>query len=353
MVVLLVLAACSSPEAEAGAVALQYASLAPDDVQGRHRLACADERAARSVEELQAEFDAAKGGPFGSLFDELVAASGKATRSIAETKLDPEERSGTVRIAASLPMEDGTTTDGSTTLRVRLEDGRWCVVPGWAEEKRQAGIAREAAELLTRARPLLDDWRLDEAEGALRVVEAKLEELPETHAQKAALQREVHGVSLLLSARKDGWVGGRWTVEETTDAMTDEKNVVVSLRSVGGLPNSQGTEEPVSLVVRCLRKDLEVYIATRSVLDSDSRTDRIAGQHRFGSDPAERLSASASRDRRAASLREPRTWIDQFLAREADGWTVELPLHDRKPASVRFDLTAASKALSAIPSDCD
>lgn len=350
-VYLLSLLACTSPEQEAGRLALRYSSLGVEEVEMRHSLACADEQAAKGIDDLQAELDDIK-STLGKSWDESVIERKKETRTVKSTTLSQTRDAGEVVVLVAVPQKDGTTKEEHETFSVRLENEAWCVVPGWVEQKQLDDVRAEVDALKDKATTLGDTWALDEAEAALKEAEARVATLPDDESWKKILTDSINLTRMVLDVKKTGWVGGRWRVTEETDPMTDQKNVVVTLQSVEGLPNIMGETKPAMFIVRCKRNKLEVFIATSSMLDSNWRYDSVSGQHRFGTAPAERFSGDVSASRESVFLRNPRGWMDQLRSHEAEDWIVELPLYNRSPASVRFDLDSAGKALDAVPATC-
>jgi hypothetical protein len=327
-------------------VAVQYASAdgRPFDAEVGARLvalACSDEREAGI--ELMARLAGGGGAP-----QRTVASPPVFT--VQRTTLAEEESSGEVVVSASLTTADGAKKDVTDTLKLRKEGDEWCVVTGWAEAKRLDGIAGEIDRLDKEVSAKLDSWDIDGARSALAAAEKQLNSLPEDRRTVAAGGLTL--TKMLLDVKAEGWVGGRWVVSSESDPMTDEINVVARLQSTTGLPNRLGREEPTQLIVRCDRNKLDLFIVTKTMLDADWQYASVVGQSRFGKDAPSRLSGARSEDYNAVFLRNPRDWMEKLRAHEADEWAVELPIFQRSPATMKFDLAATSKALSAIPATC-
>lgn len=349
---IVILASCTTPEREASSLALQYASLDLGDVQGSRALACSDEKAAKSETDMTASLETAK-SVLGAKWDEMVARQKSAQHIVIKTTMNADNKSSDVEILTKETPDGGeTVNEEPTTIKVRKEGDRWCVVTGWAEDKRLDTITSEGVAFLTQASSLLADWSLDEAEAAISQAEVKLASLPADRPARANLESSIVGHRELLALKRAGWAGGRWRVTEETDPMTDDKNVTIILQSVSGLPNVIGETKPASVIARCKRGKLDLFISTDSMLDYNWQSDSVTGQHRFGSDPPERISGSASTDRQAMFLKNPRAWLDQIRSHEDQDWTIELPLYGRTPASVKFNLKASGKALDSVPADC-
>ena len=344
------LLACSSPQQEAADAALAYVTSEYVERAAAYDLACTDERAAKSKDDYLAELDSVK-SLVGPKWDELLAAAKSLKRTVKSTTLNADQSQGSVTIT-SVGEDEASPAENEVTVLVRLEGDGWCVITGWSEQKRLDGIVSEIESLTKTLDEQIDTWALAEAELTLGTAEAKLSELPVEHLAQSRIASSVAGQRGLLTAKKTGWVGGRWRVTEEVDPMTDQKNMTAHLQSATKMPNSIGDEKSASLIVRCTRGELDVYVSTPVMLDSDWRYDSVSGQHRFGSAPPEKLTGGVSKGRDAVFLRNPNAWLAQFAAHESDAWTVELPVYGRMPASVKFDLTGVSKALAAVPDEC-
>jgi len=124
--------------------------------------------------------------------------------------------------------------------------------------------------------------------------------------------------------------------------------VLASTNKVPGIVK----EETATLFVRCSRGNLDVFVATPFVLDSDWRYDSVTGQYRFGTAPAQRLRASRSKGSKAAFFRDARSWAGRLAEHQAEKWTVELSPYDAGPTAFFFDLTAADKAMDKVLEAC-
>ena len=221
---------------------------------------------------------------------------------------------------------------------------------GWAEDKRVRLLTEDIAQLAEDTETRMEVWDFDGARATLASADEKLALLPEEErGLPAAL---LSSTRFLLDLKSKGWVAGRWVVSSETDPMTDQVNVVARLESATRIPNSIGSEELAHIIVRCARGKLDAYVRTDTILDSNWQYDSVSGQHRFGSASPVRFSGTVSTDRQAVFLRQPRSWLADFRTHEAESWTVELPVYNRKPVSVKFDLSGAGKALDAIPASC-
>lgn len=343
--------ACSSPEDEAGDVALRFVTADvgttfTEEVGKRLvDLACADEREAGS--ELMATLLSTRtdGASVVTVTDTKPLAI-----TVSQVVLDADRRVGDVTLTWPHPKEDGTGKLVNKTLKVRKDEAGWCVMTGWAEDKRVRLLEEEIKKLDGDASTRMKSWDFEGARTALSSAEERVSLLPED--RRASSTASLALTRALLDARSKGWVGGRWIVTSEKDAMTDQMNTVARLESVNGIPNSIGREEPAHLIVRCDRGKLDVYVTTDAILDSDWRYDSVSGQHRFGTAAPARFSGNVSTSRQAVFLRQPSSWLKDFRAHEAEPWTVELPVYNRKPASVKFDLTAIGKALDSISDSC-
>ncbi len=345
MLVSLLLAACTTPEEAAANAALAYLRL-PLDAHADHLAAiCVEDRATTSVEAMQAD-QAATGA---EVVAKAKAELAKLTFTAKATQLDSSGTAATVTVEARAEP-GGKTATRETSLR--LEDGKWCVVTGWAQMQRDLATAQGVADLVGRALDETLDWKLDDASATLASARDELGKLAPDNPLRGSSEEQLAKAEGLVAARKTGWAGGRWRVTAEKDPMTDAVEVTAALASVDGLPNVIGEMKPASIIARCARGKLDVYVNTDTILDSDYRYDSVSGQHRFGSAAAERFSGSVSTDRKAVFLRDPGRWLAQFEAHEAESWAVELPIYNRRPAAVTFDLAAAGKALPQVRDAC-
>lgn len=343
----LLAAACTNPEAEASAASVKYLSAPLDDIGAAHGLACADEQTANPLANMQADADRLK-ATAGDKWAEVVAARKARTYAVKSVTVAETKVAATVLVTVS----DATTGAKDSTVEMRRDGDRWCVVTGWAEAKRIIDETTAAAALASRGMDEALAWQMEEATASMAEARTKYAALPQDNAIVVAGLASLESAAATVAERKARWVGGRWSVSKDVDAMTDAVTATAALQSIDGLPNMLGKTKPATLIIRCGRDGLDVYITTDSMLDYDYRSDTVRGQHRFGAAPAESLVGGASEDRKAIFLRKPAQWLGAIKAHEAEKWIVELPLYQRLPAAVTFDLSAASAALAALPPGC-
>jgi hypothetical protein len=342
--VLLVLLGCTSPEDEASAAALEFAGAARDAAVV-HRMACPEDQAAMTVEEV-GELTTV-GGLFAGIVAELEK---KVSRSVAEVALLEEGARATVTVVTKNDDEQpGFTEHSLRLLSLRHLEDRWCVETGWAEAKRVAAGIAAASELGQEVQAHLDLWQMDEARAKLASAKEAAASLPSEHT--ASLTRLLEALETAVKARSEGHVGGRWIVTTSIDPMTDVQNVVAVLESTE-VVESQFGEHHAHLIGRCRDHKLEMYITTPNILDADWRYDSVRGRHRIGESPAEDLSGSRSKDHKSVFLRNPTAWVKRLTDADGSNWTVELPQYNRLPFTIKFDLTAAKKALPKLVDVC-
>ena len=347
-----VLGACASPEEGAGSVALGYFRIAHDDYRALHRIACSDDRAAVTVQELEAS---ATSEQESSAFDEPLRAAelrSNAIPAVRSTAIDRDGMSGTVTIAVWGPEADGTASELTNTIAVRYESGAWCVVTGWAELKRAEDAVRIVGDLHSRAIALMNDWKFNDVPALHAQAEAAIASLPAAGPERAFLGWIILEQRRLLEHIRMGWIGGHWKLSvEKADPMTDQQKVLLILASALEDPSALGTSNQAMLFFRCERNQLKVYIInTYDIAFRGNHT--VSLLHRFGTAPAERIIVDEGQAQNGMFLRNPSYWVDQFRAHEADRWTVELPLHGRAPWVVTFELSGAGEALDKIPTVC-
>ncbi len=350
----LLLSACSTAERAASDVAVAFSSAAfGDSEEGnwskRLALVCENERAAGS--ELRAKS--------ATLLDQSPTSVGSRPEfTVQSVVLSPEKDSGVVVVSAPVTTVNGDASSITNRLKVRKENGDWCVAPGWAEQSRLDVLADKIEHLSGSSIQALHDWNIESAKKSLSEAENLFTAMPDDPTdmyadyQRTRVKGILEQARTIVSAKANGWVGGRWVVSSEIDPMTDEKNVIAKLESTTGLPNTIGEEQPAHLIVRCKRNNLDVYIATGALLDADWQTKSVTGQFRFGKAEAARFAGGRSDDQKGVFFRNPREWLGQFSAHEAEVWSVELPILQRTAATTTFDLAGTSRALAAVPGNC-
>jgi hypothetical protein len=347
LVVLLAgLVGCKSAEDHAGETALAYASTPGWQPDLSWPMVCTNDQAAKSLVELQAGVAALE-----KQFPEIYA-KGKELEAarqfrIQSVTMGADQTDATVVIEVKAPDKVG-----SETIAVRLDGDKWCVATGWAEEKRLEGIAEKAEAVIEEVDPLMDDWKFDEAKAKLDEAEAVLVEIPAEHDAGTSARISLETQRSLLELRSANWLGGRWTGSLEKDPMTDATNAVASLESVDGLPNSIGRLEKARIILRCQKGKFEAYVNAGTMLDSNWRYDTVSGQHRFDGENAQKLVGGVSTSRDAVFLRSPKQWAASFKEKDGSKWLVELPVYNRTPQTVTFDLTASTKAVDMVLGAC-
>jgi hypothetical protein len=344
------LAACSSPLDKATQAALAYTEVPYWEPDRSWPMVCPADQAAMSIAERQQEVAALFAEHPEMLENGKRAAEGR-TLTVRHASMNAEGTIATVEI--SVQWSDDPKPD-TTRVTLHQDPSRsdWCVATGWAEDQRFERIAADVEQLVAQADALAQDWKFDEAGARLREAAQVISVLPEDHPRRGSAEARVTAQQSLLEMQAKDWVGGRWTLTEETDPMTDAKNAVAMLRSLDRLSPSSGQARPATLIVRCHRGKLDSFINAGAVLDSDRRTSAVRGQHRFGDAPAEPLRGSISTSRDAVFLDRPREWAARWAASNDASWRVELPVSRSTPQTVTFDMTAASKALEPVLQRC-
>ena len=355
---MVILSACSTPEERAADVALTYQS-AGMDVARSYPLVCEEDQAAKTLGDRTAEVAAADalGGALGEATKKLVEMATNSTYTVDSTSVTPDGSGATVTLVMTFEGEE---VNRPTVDLEATEDG-WCVVTGWAEQKRiEEEKARVQAELvkadeaLTMAYGAYAGWEFDETEAQLRKSSELLDSLPKEHTGYSGekLRASIDGLTELLKERRSQHVAGRWLAKETTDPMTDDKNVIAHLESVDGMPNSIGDSKKVTLIARCQERVYEVYLSTDSMLDSDWRYSSISGRQRFDKDPAEPFTGNRSSDYQAMFPYDSQGLSRRLIANDGRTWTVELPVSRGGSYAVAFDLTGTEAALTKTMTAC-
>ncbi len=346
VVLLFSLAGCKTAEDHARETALAYVSTHGLQPEAAWPMVCADDQAAKSLGELQDWISSLeKQDP--ALFARVKEYEAATTFRVQLVSMAEDQANATVVLEVTSP-----TKVDSQTIAVRLEGEKWCVATGWAEEKRLEEIAQKAEAIIQEVEPLLDEWKYDEAKSKLDEADALLAEVPADHDATTLTRSELQSLRTMHEVRSANWLGGRWTGKVQKDPMTDATNAVATLASIAGQPNTIGGWKQASIILRCRKGSFEAYINTGTVLDSNWRTDTVTGQHRFDSEKAEKLIGDVSTSHDSMFLRNPKQWAASFKAKDGSKWLVELPVYNKTPQTVTFDLTGSTKAVDMVVTAC-
>lgn len=326
---------CTSPESAASKVALAYDSIPLADFETAWDYACADDQAAKDKAEL-AEL---KDNEFiKGLLDaeQLFEIERKVVSSVLEVD-------GSVSVTISRSTPEGSSTE---TLSVEPTDAGWCISTGWAEDASYQLTGDQVAALADEASDLIDSWSFSDAAAKIGEANQLLSTVPEGHFARVVPESRIEIVANKLAVNQEGWIGGRWrTTKDEVDPMTDQRNVVVMLESQDGIPNILGTPEPVRIIARCHQAAFDVYVSTDSMLDADWRYNTVRGRYRIDKDAPRDFRGSRSTDYHAVFLKDPSSWARRIV--ELDGRTLvlELPVYNKQPQAVTFDLEASAQAM--------
>ena len=343
MLVLALLTACNTTEADVRNAALAYRNTKLD-VAAQWDMACSDDQQAKSKEDLLGAM------AFG------MALAGGAVKDLAEgttfeavsTSVDGDTAS--VVVKAIVNGADGATS----TVDLRRQGDGWCVVTGWAaeaererlEEERRATLARIGEELKAVA-VKVEDFDIDGATSDLARLKAEVDALG---GDVSTVTKALAATSELVDTMKSMHVVGRWTRQSEVDPISDKRTVTAILTSTERLPARYGDPDFGRLVARCAKGRFDVFVNLNDQLRYDFLTDRLKFDSRFGAEPASKARGGVSTDRRAVFLDKAMT--DALIAHDGGTWLIQAPTFMGGDRRAAFDLTGAKQVMEPIRSEC-
>ncbi|MDX9723315.1 MAG: hypothetical protein RBU37_21365 [Myxococcota bacterium] len=287
-------------------------------------------------------------------FDATEAQAQDASETPSNTKTaaqDPDDggKPSTARLTVRARNQDNSAT--LVSVLFRQQGDTWCVDTGWAAaaharelERARRTVLEAAIASIEEASDLSVEFRYPEARRLLDQAEASLATVGNDEAAVENVRSQVAEAKAALGVLEAKWITGRWTKREDLDPMTDVRNVTASLHGKG--------ESRAMLTLRCSRGELDAYVSSEHMLDASWRNDQVTGQHRFGSEPAEKLTGGRSTDYHAVFLSKPSAWLELLRAHDGQSWTVELPVHNRRPVTLQFELEGAAQAIALVAEAC-
>lgn len=142
-----------------------------------------------------------------------------------------------------------------------------------------------------------------------------------------------------------------WKAEVSRSEMTDERSITISLDALNEVPGALMPFRP-TLIVRCQEEQLQIYVATGSVLENDGEgdLDMTPVRMRWDSADADTATWDRSTDYTAAFAPDPRA----FLSRLLEGHLLRFEFHpfDAAARVARFDTRGLSRHLSPLDAAC-
>ena len=130
--------------------------------------------------------------------------------------------------------------------------------------------------------------------------------------------------------------------------MTDEPSVTFTLDATSPRPTSILDVLP-RLIVRCREKELDLYIATGSVLESDN-SDQTPVRIRWGAEPPEEADWGRSTDYTAAFAPYPRHFLTRLMA--TPDLRVEVHPYDATPVVITFNARGLDRHMDKLNAAC-
>lgn len=139
----------------------------------------------------------------------------------------------------------------------------------------------------------------------------------------------------------------RWQLDTTRSARTDERSVTLRLEAIRPGPASD-LKTRSALIIRCRERDLDVYVATGSVLRVEEETTPVS--IRWGTGVVWEMSWNRSSDYRAAFAPEPRRFLKQLLA--TPDLLVEVQPSDAVPTVITFNARGLDRHTKQLDAAC-
>ena len=139
----------------------------------------------------------------------------------------------------------------------------------------------------------------------------------------------------------------RWEVDTSRSEMTDEPSVTLRLEAINPRPASILGARPV-LIIRCLERDLVVYVSTGLVLREED--DATPVRVRWGTAVAQETSWSRSPDYSVVFVPEPRPFLKQLLA--TPDLRLEVQPFDAVPKVITFNGRGLDRHTKQLDAAC-
>jgi hypothetical protein len=139
----------------------------------------------------------------------------------------------------------------------------------------------------------------------------------------------------------------QWQVKHTVDPMTDQTTSIAQLESTNLISGPLGTAVKTTLIVRCRRANLEVYVATPLLMHDDRGWTHV----RVGTHPPVPVVAELSSDNTTYFL-ETTDALIALLMSPKEPLKVELLPFGQLPVAAEFTLGSTHTTISPIVDQC-
>jgi hypothetical protein len=158
-------------------------------------------------------------------------------------------------------------------------------------------------------------------------------------------------VTTTTAAQRTGTTprSGAWRTSTSRSEMTGQRNVTITLRASASVDGQYGPVRP-TLVVRCREGELEAYVSTNMVLDSDLDDDSPVRLRWDDLEPVESF-GSISSDHEAVFIVDPFSFVNEAVI-QAKRLHVEFHPYDSTPRVASFGIRGFASFLPTLQRAC-
>lgn len=143
---------------------------------------------------------------------------------------------------------------------------------------------------------------------------------------------------------------GRWKFEREISRIDDSKTFIASVDANEKISGWPGKVVRPTLVLRCMEKQMSVYIITGMAAQVESDVDRVSLTFRLDQDQPFDWRAIESTDREALFLRDAEALMDKLNGKRK--LLFRFTPFNSSPALVSFDITGVEKPLAELKGIC-
>lgn len=147
---------------------------------------------------------------------------------------------------------------------------------------------------------------------------------------------------------------GKWSVQEETSKITDEKTVILTLDSEERVNCGWNRGSHISIVIRCMEKKTALYFNTGCHMTSSTYDDYGNITYRLDSTPAQTVSGRSSTDSKALGLWSGSTAIP--LIKKMFGkssFVVRMTPYGENPFTATFSIHGLEQAIMPLRKSCN